>query len=136
MNDIFSLPTDRDSIINIEKIIQKTIGEEVHEDLYAKVLIALTEALNNAIIHGNKNDRNKKIYIKFQKANSYYEFHVSDEGEGFDYSNLPNPIDPENIYKINGRGIFIMKNLSDDIRFEDCGKTVILKFQKDPCFSI
>lgn len=124
----FQIKTSPEALISLESILENTIGEETHEDFYAKVLIALTEAVNNAVLHGNKNDITKKIDIKFSKSGSYYIYKVSDEGEGFDYTYLPNPTDPDNITKFNGRGVFIMKNLADDLSFEDGGKTVVLKF--------
>lgn len=126
----FQINTSPEALFSIEPILEKTLGQEINEDFYAKVLIALTEAVNNAVLHGNKNDSRKKIDIKFSESESYITFKVSDEGEGFRYEHIPNPTEPENITKINGRGIFIMKNLSDDLKFEDGGKTVVLKFQK------
>lgn len=126
----FNINTSPEALFSIEPILEQTLGRDINEDFYAKVLIALTEAINNAVLHGNKNDSRKKIYIKFSESESYFTFKVSDEGEGFKYDFIPNPTDPENITKINGRGIFIMKNLSDELQFEDGGKTVVLKFQK------
>lgn len=129
---LFYLKTDLESLIALENILQKTLGNQVDEDLFSKVLIALTEALNNAILHGNKSDRKKRILVSYSESSQYFTFKVSDEGEGFDYTSLPNPIDPDNLLKINGRGIFIMKNLADDVQFEDKGRTVVLKFSKTP----
>lgn len=126
----FQIRTSPEALFFIEPILEKTLGREINEDFYAKVLIALTEAVNNAVLHGNKNDSRKKIDITFLESESYVTFKVSDEGEGFHYEYIPNPTDPENITKFNGRGIFIMKNLSDELKFEDGGKTVVLKFQK------
>ncbi|MCX7767466.1 MAG: ATP-binding protein [Flavobacteriales bacterium] len=130
---LFYLKTDLESLIALEKILQKTLGNQADEDLYSKALIALTEALNNAILHGNKSDMRKIIRVSYSECSKYFTFKVSDEGEGFDYTSLPNPIDPDNLLKINGRGIFIMKNLADEVQFEDKGRTVVLKFSKTPC---
>lgn len=126
----FKINTSPEALFSIEPILEQTLGKGINEDFYAKVLIALTEAINNAVLHGNKNDSRKKIYIKFSESGGFFTFKVSDEGDGFNYDFIPNPTDPENITKINGRGIFIMKNLSDELQFEDGGKTVVLKFQK------
>lgn len=126
----FQINTSPEALFSIEPILERTLGQEIDEDFYAKVLIALTEAVNNAVLHGNKNDSRKKINIKFSESEHCFTFKVSDEGEGFHYEYIPNPTDPENLTKINGRGIFIMKNLSDELQFEDGGKTVVLKFQK------
>ncbi|MCS6980112.1 MAG: ATP-binding protein [Flavobacteriales bacterium] len=131
------MSSSMDSLLALDSIIQSALGPEIPEDLYSKILIALTEAVNNAILHGNQNDARKKIYLNIRESGDYYEFTITDEGSGFDYRHLPNPTDPENITKINGRGVFIMKNLSDYLDFQDNGKTVILKFckQTSPAFS-
>lgn len=101
---------------------------DVNEDVYGNMLIAVSEAVNNAIIHGNKNDPEKFVKIGFEADDKQMTFSITDEGQGFDYSNLPDPTDPENLDKISGRGVYLMKNLSDSIRFEDEGRKVFLGF--------
>ena len=98
-------------------------------DTYGNVIIALTEAVNNAINHGNKNDSNKKVTVSFKKSDKDLSFTIEDEGTGFDYENIPDPTDPENLEKLNGRGIFLMKNLADEINFHEDGKKIELIFQ-------
>lgn len=100
----------------------------VNEDCYGNMLIAVTEAVNNAIHHGNKDISEKLVKIGFESENNTLLFSISDEGEGFDFNNLPDPTDPENIDKVSGRGVFLMQNLSDVIQFEDHGRKVILGF--------
>jgi serine/threonine-protein kinase RsbW len=114
----------------VEKLIDNVCDEfKVHEDHYGNILIALTEAVNNAIHHGNKLDPSKNISVSFQHLEEKLQFVVADEGEGFDYDNLPDPTDPANIEKPNGRGIFLMKNLADEISFEEEGRKVELSFR-------
>ncbi len=98
-------------------------------DTYGNVIIALTEAVNNAINHGNKNDSTKKVTVSFKKSDKDLSFTIEDEGTGFDYENVPDPTDPENLEKLNGRGIFLMKNLADEINFHEDGKKIELIFQ-------
>ena len=98
-------------------------------DTYGNVIIALTEAVNNAINHGNKNDSTKKVTVSFKKSDKDLSFTIEDEGTGFDYENIPDPTDPENLEKLNGRGIFLMKNLADEINFHEDGKKIELIFQ-------
>lgn len=100
----------------------------VNEDSYGNMLIAVTEAVNNAIHHGNQDDPEKVVRIGFESDNAKLTFSITDEGPGFDYTNLPDPTDPENIDKISGRGVFLMQNLSDSIAFEQNGKRVLLGF--------
>ncbi len=100
----------------------------VNEDNYGNILIAVTEAVNNAICHGNQNNPEKFVHIDFQRDDKQLIFSIKDEGPGFDYANLPDPTDPANIDKINGRGVFLMKNLADKIEFHNKGEQVSLAF--------
>ena len=101
---------------------------KVNEDSYGNILIAVTEAVNNAMCHGNKNNPDKFVQIGFERSDKLLTFKIADEGQGFDYANLPDPTDPANIDKVNGRGVFLMKNLSDKIEFLNNGKEVSLSF--------
>jgi serine/threonine-protein kinase RsbW len=101
----------------------------VNEDCYGNMLIAVTEAVNNAILHGNKNDPEKYVRIGFESDTEKFVFSITDEGEGFDYTNLPDPTDPVNIEKISGRGVFLMSSLADSIQFEQNGSKVLLSFK-------
>lgn len=118
-----------DNIHLVEKLIDTVCQEfKVNEDAYGNILIAVTEAVNNAINHGNQNNPNKFVDIEFQNANKKLIFSISDEGTGFNYNDLPDPTDPANIGKAGGRGVFLMKNLADSIEFLQNGKTVLLSF--------
>jgi serine/threonine-protein kinase RsbW len=102
----------------------------IHEDHYGNILIAVTEAVNNAIKHGNGNQHEKKVTINVQELNGDIKIKVNDEGGGFDFNNLPDPTSPENIEKESGRGIFLMKSLADEVDFENNGSEVILSFKR------
>ena len=118
-----------DNIHLVEKLIDTVCTEyKVNEDAYGNILIAVTEAVNNAINHGNQNNPDKFVNIGFQNSDKQLIFSISDEGNGFDYLGLPDPTDPANIEKISGRGVFLMKNLADSIEFEHNGQTVKLAF--------
>ena len=101
---------------------------KVNEDAYGNILIAVTEAVNNAIAHGNKNNPDKIVHIDFESGEKQLTFKIKDEGPGFDHANLPDPTDPANIDKVNGRGVFLMKNLADKIEFFNNGTEVCLSF--------
>ena len=102
----------------------------VNEDCYGNMLISVTEAVNNAIQHGNKGSADKYVKIGFESENNLLVFSVEDEGEGFDHGSLPDPTDPANLDKLSGRGVFLMTQLSDMIRFEENGKKVFLGFNE------
>ncbi len=123
------ISSDTQNITLVEQVIDDVCEQyKVNEDRYGNILIAVTEAVNNAIQHGNNNNPEKSVTINYSIDSISITFCILDEGNGFDHVNLPDPTAPENIDKINGRGIFLMKNLSDNIQFDQDGKQVQLKF--------
>ncbi|NQX90564.1 MAG: ATP-binding protein [Flavobacteriales bacterium] len=123
----FSSTTDNISIV--EKLIDDVCEQhKIKEDFYGNILIALTEAVNNAIVHGNKLDEDKNVHLSITAEEPVLRFRIEDEGPGFDYENLPDPTAPENIEKPNGRGVFLMRNLADRCEFFEDGKIVELEF--------
>lgn len=107
---------------NVEKIEELTerISQKMafSEDERDSIAIAVTEAVNNAIIHGNKQDPTKRVYLHFTTEGNTLTVVVRDEGEGFNPDSLPDPLDPANLLKESGRGIFILKTLMDEVKFE------------------
>jgi serine/threonine-protein kinase RsbW len=101
------------------------------EDIYGNIMIAITESVNNAIVHGNDSDKNKNVSLSLRVADNSLKFTVEDQGKGFNYEDLDDPTAPENLEKIGGRGIFLMKHLSDEVSFHDDGKKVELCFYLD-----
>ena len=104
---------------------------EIDDDMYGNIMISVTECISNAIIHGNLSNANKMVHLELRMQANLLECSIEDEGNGFDYTNLPDPTDPENIEKLGGRGIFLMRNLSDEVKFEEKGKKTILSFYLD-----
>lgn len=100
----------------------------IKEDFYGNILISLTEAVNNAMVHGNKLDPKKEVKVTCIVEQPFLRFQIEDEGPGFDYDNLPDPTAPENIEKPNGRGVFLMRNLADNCEFLDDGRIVQIEF--------
>ncbi|MGV6860800.1 MAG: ATP-binding protein [Putridiphycobacter sp.] len=125
------IKSDIKNIAEVEKLID-TVCEDygVAEDLYGNILIAVTEGVNNAIIHGNKSNLTKEVNVTVEEKNNKTEivFDIIDEGDGFDFANLPDPTAPENIEKPDGRGIFLMRNLSDKVEFFNGGSKVSVTF--------
>lgn len=91
--------------------------------------LAVTEAVTNAILHGNEGDANKKVIISLGIEDNIVTAIIKDEGEGFDFTvSYNDPTKPDTITKENGRGLYLMKYLSDELILEDNGSKVIMKF--------
>ena len=101
----------------------------ISNEIYGNILIAVSEAVNNAINHGNKNILEKETLIVSTFNQKHLTFNVTDMGNGFDFSDLPDPTLPENIEKPQGRGIFLMRQLSERVVFEEPGNNVELTFK-------
>lgn len=126
-----TLPADFQSLVDVENLVEKVcqmVG--IQEDAYGNVLIAVTEAVNNAISHGNEQVPSLSIDVSVGDSKDSFCFKIKDQGLGFDYNNLPDPTAPENILKENGRGIFLMRNLSDEVSFNESGNEVVIYFSK------
>lgn len=123
------IPSLVENIRIIESFIDNTKEQyELDDDIYGNIMIAVTESVNNAIKHGNKSDSNKMVRLTMVLSDAMIKFIIEDQGSGFDYLNLPDPTAPENLDKINGRGIFLMRHLCDEVSFSDAGKKVELGF--------
>lgn len=121
--------SDLNNIPEVESLIDRVCADfRLNEDHYGNILIAVTEAVNNAIIHGNQKEESKLVIVAVEKDNNKVVFSVEDQGNGFDFENLPDPTAPENLEKPDGRGIFLMKNLSDEVKFESNGSKVSITF--------
>ena len=124
------IPSIPGNIVQVESFVEKIKDEyNVSNEIFGNMLVALTEAVNNAIVHGNNHDESKVVAVDFEKDNNKITFKVKDMGSGFDYNNLPDPTSPENIEKTTGRGVFLMKNLSDLVVFSNNGSTVEIQFK-------
>ena len=129
MERTFKLSSKIENLRKVEKLVDELSAEfNISSDIYGNILIASLEAANNAILHGNKLDENKLVNILIRKEESKLKIKIEDEGDGFDYKNIPDPTAPENIENVNGRGIFLMEKLSDAIEFSRNGATVELEF--------
>ena len=123
------IPSITENIRIIESFIDNAKERfNLNDDIYGNIMIAVTESVNNAIMHGNKNDRTKNVTLSLSLNNNVINFKIRDEGIGFDFQNLPDPTSPENLDKPSGRGIFLMKHLSDEVNFSKNGSIVELSF--------
>lgn len=125
------LPSKLESITILENFIDTIQAENsIPENVYANMLTCLNEVVINSIIHGNKQDESKKVYINLEIVDKReLQFTITDEGEGFDYNNLPDPTAPDNLENLSGRGIFIIKHLADQCIFNMTGNQIELHFK-------
>ena len=129
-NQKIRIASRAENIILVERMIEDVCDLfNISEDYYGNILVAITEAVNNAIYHGNQANPKKNIDIFFKSFPDHVSFIVKDEGQGFNYDSLPDPTNPENIENPNGRGVFLMRNLADKVSFEDNGSKVVLDFK-------
>ena len=124
------IPSIKENVSVVESFIEN-VGEKIkiEESIYGNVLVSVTEAVNNAIVHGNKEDKTKKVRLGLKKNKKSVRFVVEDEGVGFNYDNLPDPTSPKNLDKVKGRGIFLIRSLSDKTTFKNGGRMIEMLFK-------
>jgi serine/threonine-protein kinase RsbW len=88
----------------------------VDEDELMKIGMAVRESMVNAVVHGNRYNATKKVRFSVAANSEHFMVRIADEGEGFDYASLPDPLAPENLMRTSGRGIFLIKSLMDDFQ--------------------
>lgn len=116
------IKSDLRNVARVEKVTEK-IANYMHftDEEKDSLAIAVTEIVGNAIVHGNKRDKKKKVTIDFEYKNKTIIVTIQDEGEGFDVAEIANPLEPENLLKESGRGIFIVRALMDTVEFKNTG---------------
>ena len=118
-----------DNIAQVETFLEEISAEhKFGDEIYGNILVAILEAVNNAILHGNLFDQTKSVTVSFSIENNQYTFRITDEGEGFDYETIPDPTMAENIENPHGRGVFLMRHLADSVEYSNNGSTVEIKF--------
>ena len=129
MERVLNITSRIENLREVEKIVDEiSTVISMSSEVYGNVLIATLEAANNAILHGNKLDENKDVNLEFTWDENRLELVVTDQGKGFNYKDIPDPTSPGNVEKVNGRGVFLMEKLSDDINFMENGSKVTLTF--------
>ena len=97
----------------------------------SNLFVALDEAFVNAIKHGNKFDANKIVRISAEVSPTEARFTIEDEGEGFNVAEIPDPTNPENLFKTSGRGVLIIHNIMDEVRYNERGNRLTMVKKKD-----
>ncbi|MBK7711221.1 MAG: ATP-binding protein [Bacteroidales bacterium] len=123
-----------ESCISNLRIVENTIDEIMNEigitqENYGKILVSTLEAVNNAIMHGNKYEKEKMVEVEILFKNGKLRIKISDEGKGFVPHEVPDPTIPPNLEALNGRGIFLMSKLADEIKYSKRGNSVTMYFK-------
>jgi serine/threonine-protein kinase RsbW len=122
-SDIIELKKTEDFLLSFFR------KNNLSEEHFNRVFLCLSEAVINSIHHGNANDSNKQVSIQADCKKEFVTIKISDEGDGFDYNNIENPTSKKNIKKESGRGIHIIKSLSNELEFKDNGKCIQFKIE-------
>lgn len=92
--------------------------------------VAVAEALANAIVAGNQEDRSKSVEVKAELAGEVIRIEVTDQGEGFDPSAVATPIEPEELERPHGRGLFLIRHLVDEVHFNPQGNSICMTLRR------
>lgn len=110
----------------IEKFVEV---HDLGEDLLDRMRLVGSEAITNAIEHGNQFDATKKVKVRMEIANGFAEMRITDEGPGFVIDEIPDPLASENLLAEGGRGVYFIFEFSDEVVFEDDGSILLAKFK-------
>lgn len=125
------LASNSESVAVLENFVDDLVQKmQIGDDVYANLMTCLNEAITNAIYHGNKQSPNKKVFVNLEIINSKrLVFTIADEGDGFDFTSIPDPTEQSNLEKLTGRGVYIMKRLADQCIYNSKGNELELHFK-------
>lgn len=95
------------------------------EDIF-DIRLCVEEAVRNAIVHGNRSDKKRRVTVSYRLDNDAINIEIEDEGKGFDHKAVPDPTKDENIMKNSGRGVYIIKKLMDKVEFNKNGNKIMM----------
>lgn len=126
-NDLRAIPQAVDHVVR-----RCSTCEELARRLRLNFRVSLTEALSNAMLYGNGSDPSKRVRVEVVLSETQITARVTDQGHGFDPGVVPDPTTPENLTRSGGRGIFLMRELMDEVRFNETGNAVTLVLRLEP----
>ncbi len=91
---------------------------DLESSILDRIMISITEVVNNGIIHGNQSDPAKQVHLSCTCYEDRIDFVIRDEGTGFSPDDIPDPLDDENLLKEGGRGVLIVRSMMDSVRFQ------------------
>ena len=119
-------------LVNINKVrcfLEEIFAESrLNMNCFSRVFLGISEAVNNSIVHGNCLDKNKQVFIRVIYTEDNLHIEVKDEGDGFIAESIADPTTIENLKKENGRGIFILQQIADEVNYFDGGSKVLIKY--------
>lgn len=119
------IPSDPARARQVQEDVENALkANQFEEKEVFAIKLALEEAIVNAIKHGNGLDKNKRVYIKYHVCRERFEIHIKDEGPGFNPTDVPDPMDPENLERECGRGLLLMKHYMTEVTFHSPGNAV------------
>lgn len=123
------LNSEPNSLNQVEIFSQELVSKyKFSNDKYPNILISLTEAVNNAMVHGNNLNAEKIVSIYLRESLEGITIRVSDQGKGFNPKQIPDPTQEDRIALEGGRGVFLIKELSDQCNYLDEGRTLEMFF--------
>lgn len=129
-NFSLSLSSMPENVSLVEPFVEKVRAHyPINDEQYFNILVVLTEAVNNSILHGNQADPQKRVNVRLRASHRSFTFVVSDQGIGFDPNEIIDPTTPTQLSIPNGRGVFLMRKLSDNVLFDDNGRRVKICFK-------
>ncbi|HEV7842117.1 MAG TPA: ATP-binding protein [Pyrinomonadaceae bacterium] len=131
----FELPSDV-SLMNgvLQYLIERVSHLGVIKPERSNLYVALDEAFVNAVKHGNKNNPSKLVRITAELSANECRFTVEDEGEGFNVQEIPDPCDPENLFKASGRGVLLIYNIMDEVKYNERGNRLTMVKRPEDSF--
>ncbi|HXY69250.1 MAG TPA: ATP-binding protein [Gemmatimonadales bacterium] len=123
-----TLPSDIRLVEDVVDVVARHLEERFvdRHSVRFNLRVALSEALINAILYGNGEDDTKGVALRVLFGRHAVEMEVTDEGEGYDYHVLPDPTLPANRLRPCGRGVFLIRQLVDEVRFNDTGNSICM----------
>jgi serine/threonine-protein kinase RsbW len=113
-----TLPSSLDSVTAVERAAEDFIERAgFAPDLVHDIVVAVHEAVINAVIHGNRYCPKKRVTVSFEANSECIILRIADQGEGLNTDDIPDPLAPENLLKSSGRGIFLIRNFVDEVHF-------------------
>lgn len=126
------LSSHLDELLRLDPLLTELLEAwGIPEELQSGLLVAITEAVSNAIIHGNKQDLSKRVHLLLERLpeTPWLRVLVEDEGAGFDPTSIPDPTTEERLLAESGRGIFLMRAFADEVNYTKGGRCVELRFR-------
>ncbi|HOY30473.1 MAG TPA: ATP-binding protein [Bacteroidales bacterium] len=123
------IKSDPHEITEVERFVENICDYyNLNSSYFGNIMVAVTEAVENAIVHGNKRDKDKLVHIHFDFSKKGIVFTIEDDGSGFDYKSIPDASDAEGNPEKKGTGIYLIMALADEVFFKDNGRKIQLVF--------